>query len=262
MEAISLDYKQFGNPDHETIVIVHGLFGLLDNWQTIAKALSDTHQVHILSLRNHGKSPWTESMNYDLMAEDISLHCKQHGLHDITLIGHSMGGKTAMNTARLFPELVSKLVVVDIAPKSYPPHHQHILDACKQMESLNLDSRQAAETIFKNAQIEPTVIQFMLKNLKRREDNTLGMKFNRRVLNKCMHHLMAAPESRFSSNLPTLFIRGGNSDYILSDDIEDIKYRYTKARIVTLKDTGHWLHAEKPADFIQIVKLYLTKQEQ
>ena len=165
---MQLNYKVFGEGD--PIVILHGLFGSLDNWQTIAKRLADQFRVYIIDQRNHGKSPHSDTISYSVMAQDLKGFMETHGLNQSHVIGHSMGGKTALQFAVDFPAMVNKLVVVDISPRSYEGGHEMIFEALLGMEPADLRSRGEADEVLSKSIKEFGVRQFLLKNLARRKE--------------------------------------------------------------------------------------------
>ena len=261
---IELNYKEFGQG--EPIIILHGLFGTLDNWQTIAKQLSENHLVYILDLRNHGKSPHTEGvMSYHIMAEDVALFMQQNWMHSATIIGHSMGGKVAMQMAMDYPDLVEKLIVIDIAPKKYKGGHEEIFDALLNLDLTKLTDRKVAESYLMDKLKNDTgTVQFLLKNLSRRSDTVdagnpvnsgkgvgnFEWKMNLSVLNRDYQILMDTFEVTEKFEKDTLFIRGGNSNYIRDTDLENIKSIFPKAKLETVEGAGHWVHAEKPKELL------------
>jgi esterase len=261
---IQLNYKEFGQG--EPVVILHGLFGTLDNWQTIAKQLGETHLVYILDLRNHGKSPHTEGvMNYHILAEDVALFMQQNWIHSATIIGHSMGGKVAMQMSMDYPDLVEKLIVVDIAPKKYKGGHEEIFDALLNLDLSKLTDRKVAEVyLMDKLKNDVGTVQFLLKNLSRRTDNVdvgnpvnsgkgggFEWKMNLSVLHRDYHILMDTFEVTDTFDKDTLFIRGGNSNYIRDADFETIKSIFPKAKLETVEGAGHWVHAEKPKELLE-----------
>ena len=242
-----LHYKSFG--EGKPLLILHGFLGSLDNWQSIAKELAANYQVFILDIRNHGKSFHDPKHDYASMVEDVRYFINHLGLSEVSLIGHSMGGKIAMSFALKYPFLVSNLVVVDIAPKVYLPGHEDILHALSKVNPKELKSRQEAVDIISTYIDDPSVVQFLLKNLDRLGDGTFGWKMNLPVLIDQYRVMLAFP-SKGSFDGPTLFLKGEKSDYILPTDEENISTLFPNAKIVSIKDAGHWVHAENPVDFI------------
>ncbi len=240
------------------LLILHGFLGMSDNWKTLGRQFSEAgYQVHLLDQRNHGRSPHSADFSYDLMARDLKEYCDQHGLENIVLLGHSMGGKTAMFTATDFPKLVEKLIVVDIAPKYYAPHHQKILAGLQAVDQAKLDSRSKADEVLGEYVREKSVRQFLLKNLYWKEKGLLGLRLNIEVLSQAGETIgEELPVDRtYSGN--TLFIRGGKSSYIETTDHARIAQQFPGSQIQSITGAGHWVHAEKRKEFYQAVMNFL-----
>ncbi len=241
------------------LLILHGFLGMSDNWKTLGvQFASEGFEVHILDLRNHGRSFQSEEFSYELMVQDIVQYCQEHHLEKINVIGHSMGGKTAMLLAARFPELVDKLIVADIGPKYYAPHHQDILAGLNAVDFTLKPSRNEVQEILSDYIPDFGTRQFLLKNLYWQEPGQLAFRFNLAVFNAKITEIGVALPTELCFEKPTLFIRGGNSDYILDGDIPAIKEQFPKASIETIPNTGHWLHAENPALFYQLSLSYLN----
>jgi pimeloyl-ACP methyl ester carboxylesterase len=242
-----LHYKSFGEGD--PLLILHGFLGSLDNWQSIAKELAANYQVFILDVRNHGKSFHDNKHDYASLVEDLHFLVNHLGFSKINLLGHSMGGKIAMLFALKYPHLVTKLIVVDIAPKIYPPGHEDILQALSKVNPKELKSRQEAVDIISTYIHEPSVVPFLLKNLDREAYGSFSWKMNLPVLSSQYAEILLFPgEGIFDA--PTLFLKGEKSDYILPSDEPIIRQYFPNAKIVSIKNAGHWVHAENPVDFI------------
>ena len=239
------------------LLILHGFLGMSDNWKSLGTQFAVDFQVHMLDLRNHGRSIHSDDLSYEIMAQDVYEYCQEHNLSSINSIGHSMGGKVAMLLATSHPELVDKLIVADIAPKFYPQHHQDILAGLNAVDFSIQPSRSDVEAIMTKFVPDFGTRQFLMKNLFWKEPGQLAFRFNLAVFNKKMDEIgVALPQSaRFLK--PTLFIRGGNSKYILDSDFEDIKEHFPNSSIETIPNVGHWLHAENPAEFYQKVTSFL-----
>jgi pimeloyl-ACP methyl ester carboxylesterase len=249
-----LHYKSFG--EGKPLIILHGFLGSLDNWQSIAKELAANYQVFILDVRNHGKSFHDNKHDYPSMEEDIYYFIDHLGLSEVTLLGHSMGGKIAMSFALKYSLLVSNLIVVDIAPKIYQPGHEDILHALSKVNPKELKSRQEAVDIISTYIYDPLVVQFLLKNLDRLGDGSFGWKMNLPVLIDQYKEMLDFPSKGLFEG-PTLFLKGEKSDYILPSD-EPIMHQYfPKAKIVSVKNAGHWVHAENLVDFISETSIFL-----
>jgi pimeloyl-ACP methyl ester carboxylesterase len=241
------------------LLILHGFLGMSDNWKTLGvQFASEGFEVHILDLRNHGRSFQSEEFSYELMVEDIIKYCDEHHLEKINLIGHSMGGKTAMLLAARYPELVDKLIVADIGPKYYAPHHQDILAGLNVVDFTLKPSRNEVEAILSNYIPDFGTRQFLLKNLYWQEPGQLAFRFNLAVFNEKITEIGVSLPADLVFEKPTLFIRGGNSNYILDEDFEAIKGQFPMASFETIPNAGHWLHAENPALFYQLSLSYLN----
>jgi esterase len=234
-------------------VILHGLFGLSDNWQTLAKFWSQKYHVHLLDLRNHGRSPHSTEFNYDLMVADLAEFLTEHQLENPVIMGHSMGGKVAMNFALSYPEKLSKLIVVDIAPRPYPVHHQDIIDGLNAIGISTMTSRTQAEAALTPYIPEAETRLFLLKNLYRREDNSFGWRMNLAAIEKNIEEVGRETTSDTPFTKPTLFIKGEKSRYIQDKDIPSIQHLFPQAKIETVANAGHWVHAEAPEKFYQLV---------
>ena len=252
---MKLAYQETG--EGEAIIILHGLFGSSDNWLSVAKELSENYKVYLLDLRNHGDSPHTEEFTYAAMAEDIAEFVQQHQIKDPIVVGHSMGGKTAMRFSVEHPELLKKLVVVDIAPRYYPPHHQTILAGLKAIDVENLKSRKEADTVLSEYINELGVRQFLLKNLGRSKGGGYEWKLNLPVIDEKIENVGEAlgEDKRFDK--PTLFINGTTSNYIKKEDEEMIRTIFPNASIQPIEGAGHWVHAEKPEEFLSVLQSFI-----
>ena len=253
---MKLNYKSFGSG--EPLVILHGLMGMLDNWQSLAKDYAEHFEVYIIDARNHGRSPHSSEMNYEVMMHDLLEFCHEHDLSEIYLLGHSMGGKMAMKFAQNFPDFVSKLIIADIAPVSYPIRHDIIL---KGLESLNLNtikSRGEAERLLENYIPEIGVRQFILKSSYWLEKGKLALRFNLKAIRENIE-IIGEETTDAMFEKETLFIRGENSNYILNIYQGLIDEYFPKNTIVTLPNSGHWLHAEQPKMFLEETLIFLLK---
>ncbi len=248
---MKLHYRDLGQGT--PFVILHGLFGLLDNWQTLAKFWSQKYHVYLVDLRNHGRSPHSNEFNYDLMVEDLAEFITEHQLQNPVVMGHSMGGKVAMNFALRYPEQVSKLIVVDIAPRAYPVHHQDIIDGLNAVDIATMTSRTEAEAALVPYIPEAETRLFLLKNLYRREDNSFGWRMNLAAIEKCIEEVGQETTADTPFNKPTLFIKGEKSRYIQEKDIPAIQQLFPQVQLETIANTGHWVHAEAPEKFYQLV---------
>ncbi len=253
-----LHSKIYGQDQSGTpLLVFHGLFGMLDNWGTFGKEMGELFPVHLLDLRNHGKSFHSEEMSHDAMASDILNYMNVHGLEKVNLLGHSLGGKAVMQFAITHPEKVEKLIVVDIAPKAYPPHHQGIFKALQTVDFDQVKSRGDVESVLVEYIHDKPVIQFLAKNLYWTEDKKLNWRFNLNTLQEKYTEFVANAIKFGVFNGETLFIAGDKSNYILPQDEFLIKQQFRKERIVKIKNAGHWVQAENPLDFNHVVKEFL-----
>lgn len=249
-----LHYRTIG--EGKPLFILHGLFGSSDNWQTVGKKFAEYFKVYFVDQRNHGLSFHSDAFDYDLMVEDLHHLIQDLGEENIYLLGHSMGGKTAIGFAAKYPDLIDKMIVADITHKQYPMHHDEILAA---MDSLNLDeikSRGEADELLSKHIQDWGVRQFLLKNLYWREKGKLDWRMNLPVLKEKMPNILA--EIPFKTiNTKTLFIRGGKSNYILESDYPLLNEKFPYSEIYSLEDSGHWVHAESPQEFYDAVMRFL-----
>lgn len=241
-----------GKGNGQAFLILHGFLGMSDNWKTHGKQLSESgFEVHLIDQRNHGSSFWAEDFNYKVLVEDIKLYCEAHNLSNIILLGHSMGGKTAMLFAVEYPEMLAKLIVADISPKFYPLHHETILAGLNALDFETIKSRGEAEAILANFISDFGTRQFLLKNLYWKEKGQLAFRFNLKVLTKNIEEVGEALPFNAQFLKETLFLRGETSNYIMPQDNSLIAHHFPKAQIITIKKAGHWLHAENPQDFFE-----------
>jgi pimeloyl-ACP methyl ester carboxylesterase len=254
---MELNYKTFGRG--EPVVILHGLFGTLDNWQTIARQLAGNFSVYIIDQRNHGRSPHADVHDYPSMAEDLRHFMENHWMYRAHLIGHSMGGKTAMQFALEYPDMVNKLVVVDIAPRSYPEWHNHIFDALFSLKPEQFEDRKQAEEVLAKHIDDEGVRLFLLKNLSRKKSGGYELKMNLPVIRRHYADLLAGIDSEgHVFEKPTLFIRGARSQHILPGDEPLIRELFPNAIIKTVEDAGHWVHADQPEEMLKLLRDFLN----
>lgn len=240
------------------LLILHGFLGMSDNWKTMAMQFAgDGFEVHLLDLRNHGRSFHSEEFSYEVMAQDVYEYCIANNLEKVNILGHSMGGKTAMLFSVTHPELVEKLIVADIGPKFYPQHHQTILAGLNAVDFTKKPSRNEVEEILSRYVTDFGTRQFLMKSLYWQEPGQLAFRFNLSVFNKNIEEIGKALQENVVFNKPTLFIRGENSNYILDEDFDYIKNHFPDSRIETINNAGHWLHAENPKLFYEITSLFL-----
>ncbi|MEM9887027.1 MAG: alpha/beta fold hydrolase [Bacteroidota bacterium] len=253
---LELNYKSFGQG--EAVIILHGLFGTLDNWQSIAKKLAEEYYVFLIDQRNHGRSPHVVGLSYPLMANDLHDFMSQNWIHRAHVIGHSMGGKTAMQFALDYPDMLEKLVVVDIAPKAYEGGHELILNALEALQLIQIQNRKMAEKeLFNLGIVDLGVRQFLLKNLTRNKTGGYRWKMNLAEISKHYQNILANIESQEQFDGATLFIRGEQSDYILDSDETILKQYFPHSKLSTVKDAGHWVHASQPVALLDLLFEFL-----
>ncbi|MEN2436244.1 alpha/beta fold hydrolase [Weeksellaceae bacterium A-14] len=239
------------------LLVFHGLFGMLDNWGSFGKEMSEYFPVHLLDLRNHGKSFHTEEMSHDDLAHDILHYMEHYGLGTVNLLGHSLGGKAVMQFAVKYPVKVNRLVVVDISPKAYPPHHQGIFKALESVSFDQVRSRQDVEKVLSEYIHERSVIQFLMKNIYWTEDKKLNWRFNLKTLHEHYTDFVANAIKFGVFSGPTLFVSGEKSNYILPQDEFLIRQQFPNSKMIKIKNAAHWVQADNPKDFGDAVKDFL-----
>ncbi len=256
--GMKLHYRVLG--EGRPVLILHGLFGSGDNWQSFAKELSARgFQVVLADLRNHGQSPHSDEFSYQLMAEDIDELTKSFHWDKVVLIGHSLGGKAAMKYAFTHQQKVAGLIVVDISMRQYPVHHQSLIDVMKSLDFNAVKSRSEAQSVLSTQIKDEGVLQFLLKNLYWESDNRLGWRFNLKAIENNLDNVgeKIYPSSPYTG--PAMFAKGQNSDYILYDDEREIYEHFNQVEVITVPDAGHWVHAENPRFLIDAVESFLKK---
>ncbi|WP_111706286.1 alpha/beta fold hydrolase [Lutibacter citreus] len=241
----------------EPLLILHGYLGMSDNWKTLANKFAVKFEVHIIDQRNHGRSFHSDEFDYELLVEDLYNYIVDKGLQKVNILGHSMGGKVAMLFAVNYPELLNKLIVADIAPKYYKPHHEYILAALNVVNFEIQDTRKKVEEILKIYIKEPGILQFLLKNVYHKTKNKLAFRFNLQSLTDNNSEIGEALPSFTNFEGDTLFLKGENSNYIEKEDEGLIDAHFPNSKIITVKNAGHWLHAENPTQFYDEVVTFL-----
>lgn len=255
---MKLFFKKTG--EGKALFILHGLFGLGDNWNSFSKYFSSIgFCCYAIDLRNHGRSPHSDDFSYESMAEDVRELMDEEGLAKVILLGHSMGGKVAMFFADKYPERLEKLIIADIAPRYYAPHHQSVLSALHSAQPENASGRKEVEEQLRISIHDEATLQFLLKNLYWNEEQKLDWRFYLSAIEKNIDNIGKAFQPSAPIDVPTLFIRGQRSGYISQTDETEIRQLFTRVMIVTVKDAGHWVHAENPIEFGEVVKNYLGK---
>jgi esterase len=245
-----------GQTSSPAIVLIHGLFGSYENLGVIERSLSSQYHVINLDVRNHGRSEHSNEMNYAVMADDLADTLDALQLNKVAILGHSMGGKLAMAFALTYPQRVTKLILADIAPVAYPPRHNSIFAGLKAVDLANLNSRSEADKQLSAFIDEAGVRQFLLKSLVK-DNERFHWRFNLEALQANYPALIGLPMVQGQFNGPVLFIKGGDSDYILPEHKADIMQLFPAAQAKIIQGTGHWLHAEKPAAFTKLVQDFL-----
>ena len=240
------------------LLILHGFLGMSDNWKTLGTQYAALgFEVHLIDLRNHGRSFHDTAFSYAVMVQDVLEYCAHYGLQTISVIGHSMGGKLAMLLATQQPDLVKQLIVADIGPKYYPQHHQEILTGLNAIHFSTQPQRNEVDAQLQAYIPDFGTRQFLLKNLYWETPGQLAFRFNLSVLTKEIEQVGAALPESAHYDAPTLFVRGGNSKYILDADWANILMHFPQAQLETIPQAGHWLHAENPALFYSITSHFL-----
>ncbi|MEM7371236.1 MAG: alpha/beta fold hydrolase [Bacteroidota bacterium] len=252
---MQLHFQSYGQGP--ALIILHGLFGSLDNWVSHARKLANDFSVYTIDQRNHGKSPHADRWDYDVMAEDLAEFMDQQGIMQAHLLGHSMGGKTVMKLAGSFPERIDKLIVVDMAPKAYSPHHTHIIETLLAVPLSSLSSRKEAELFLADRIDEWSVRQFLLKGLGRDDQKNFRWKFNLNTISLHYPRILEAVELEEPFEGPTLFLSGGKSEYVQVSDWPNIRDHFPFAQFEVLEEAGHWVHAEAPEAFLQTIRHFL-----
>ena len=252
---MQLAFNQFESPeesntDKQTILILHGLFGSKRNWQSIARQLSEHFRVFTLDLRNHGESKHTDAMRYEYMADDVLQFITDHTLEEISVVGHSMGGKVAMQMALQYPEIIKRLVIIDIAPVKYQHSFNDLIDSLKSLPLEQISSRHEADKYLRSTVQPESLRHFLLQNLKSSEDG-FQWRINLDAIQANIDSLMDFPadHKHMQYQNPVLFLKGEKSDYINHQYERQIFKIFPNALFITIAGAGHWLHAENP-DFV------------
>ena len=241
------------------MVILHGLFGMGDNWKSLAKKFAADFEVHVVDQRNHGRSFHSDDFSYELMVHDLLYYFSRHHIEQACILGHSMGGKTAMLFAVEFPDLVSKLIVADIAPKYYPPHHQTILQTLHAIDFKKITQRSEVDEILGARIKEPEVRQFLSKNVYRKHDHSFALRFNLAAIEENVNDIGDPLPAYTVYKGPVLFLKGADSGYIAEEDKDLIRMHFPEAEIRSVENAGHWLHAENPEKFYEYAMSFLKK---
>jgi len=268
---MKLFYRKFG--EGVPVIILHGLYGSSDNWITIGRSLSEKYEVWLLDLRNHGKSPHSSEHNYDVMQEDLKEFMDDNRIDKAILIGHSMGGKVVMQFAVNNPEMISHLIVLDISPKSYlfslniesdTLDHKNIMESMLNVDFKNVEHRSELDNLLSKRIRSNRIRQFILKNVKRKEDKTFGWRLNIKALYANLEKILDGFSDLGQgigeeiTGFSVLFVKGENSDYITEEDRDKIQNIFPYAEFETINNAGHWLHAEQPDDLLKTLKNFIN----
>ncbi|WP_103018953.1 alpha/beta fold hydrolase [Salinibacter altiplanensis] len=254
---MELFYNQYGDSG-SPLIILHGLLGAHGNWHTLSRtAFQDAARVYAVDQRNHGRSPHADRMDYSTLAADLRRFTDHHDLGPAAVLGHSMGGKTAMQTALEYPDRVDRLIVVDMAPRAYPPHHTELLDALARIDPEGYESRDAIDEALAEDVSSWPIRQFLLKNLDY-DGETYAWRMNLDAIRAHYDDITAALPTTSPFEGPALFVRGGASDYVTDEDREGIRARFPNAELVTIDGAGHWVHADAPDALAAVVTDFLS----
>ncbi len=257
---MDLFYRRYGAAGSQPIIILHGLFGISDNWSSYARRIAmEGFDVFVIDQRNHGQSPHSDNFNYLALTDDLFDFIDEHEIEDPILIGHSMGGKVAMRFALENSQLIKKLVVVDITLKSYGPRENHlkIINGMKKVDFSITKTRGDVEKQLSTVIPELRIRQFIMKNL-HRKDNTFEWRIYLKGLENNLQQMFDAIDTITKFEKPTLFVRGGASNYILPQDYDQIRYNFPNAEIITIEGASHWVHVEAMEQFYQLTMGFAT----
>lgn len=233
------------------LFIIHGFLGMGDNWKTHAKKIAEKgFKVHLIDLRNHGKSFWSNDFSFEIMVEDLYKYAEYHNIKRFSILGHSMGGNICMLFAQKFPELLEKIIIVDIIPKQYKPHHESILSGLKSIDFDKIKSRKLVDTHLAKYIDDERVRQFLLKNLHWVDKESLGLKLNIEVLFQFKDKLSIKLKKEINFDKPSLFLYGDSSVYVDESDFPILYSNFPNIKIIKVPSSGHWVHADNPSFFI------------
>jgi len=253
---VSLNYKTFGQGP--PLIILHGLFGMLDNWKSIGTRLAEDFSVYLVDVRNHGRSPHYPTHSYAEIAADLNQWMEEQWIYEATLVGHSMGGKAAIQYAYDYPDHLDKLIVVDIVPKTYSGGHESIIRALQAVPIDQVTSRSEVEASLQTTISDRGVILFLMKNLTRKKEGGFQWKMNLPVIaNNYTSQIMASPTYQDRIEVDTLFVRGSKSNYISDADLPLLDNLFSQYRLETCHGAGHWVHADKPEELITLFKDFI-----
>jgi esterase len=257
--SVALHYRVFGEAQstRPTVLLLHGLFGSGGNWQRIARRLEDRWTVLVPDLRNHGRSPHAPGMSYPEMASDLAGLLDRLGIDSAMVVGHSMGGKAAMQLALDAPDRVSRLVPVDIAPVTYPERFGQVIEALSGIDLSRLGQRSEADAELANSLDSEAVRQYLLQNLVR-VDGHWAWRFNLDALAARVAELAAFPVHEGAYPGPALFVHGADSDYVLPEHRDSILARFPRMQLHAVDGAGHWVYSEQPEAFVRVLEQFLA----
>lgn len=254
---MQLHFREYG--EGQPMIIIHGLYGISDNWVNHARILAENYKVYIPDMRNHGQSGHSNFFNYEVMAEDITEFIEQHEIENPVIMGHSMGGKIAMKFALDNPDLVQKLIVIDMSMRQYNlrAFHSKIINAMLDIDFSKVKSRKEVDDYLAKTIEDARIRLFVMKNLYWTERKTLSWRLNLKAIIENIDAIFEGISSQQSFNKPSLFIRGQKSDYVRDEDFDLIKKQFTNSELKTIPNAGHWVQADEPELFIKILKDFL-----
>lgn len=241
-------------------MILHGLFGSSDNWYTLSNVFAEKFKVYAVDLRNHGRSPHSDVFDYKSMADDLRDLLVHESVNSTFLLGHSMGGKTAMQFALTYPERVDRLIVVDIGIKAYPMQHDRLFEALFALKLNQYTTRSELDAALSGYVGDYAVRQLLLKNVARDDEGKFKWKIDIRSLRRNYDKINSSIETTRQFAGPTLFIRGANSSYILEEDLMQLRGTFPRADFVAVQNAGHWVHAEAPGEFARVIVEFLSER--
>ena len=251
-----LNFKIIGQG--KPIIILHGLFGMLDNWLNMAKRLEDAgHMVVLVDQRDHGRSEHTNDFSYPLLADDLLHFMEENWIHEAVLIGHSMGGKTGLQFISEHEHMISKFIAIDIGPKKYIGGHQDVFDALFSVDITHLQSRHEAESVMMTKLHDYGTVQFLMKNLTRKKEGGFEWKMNLPLLFAKYENILEGIVFSQPCLTETCFIRGEKSNYILDDDMGDILNVIPNSQFITIPDAGHWIHVDNPNELFNQINDFI-----
>jgi esterase len=257
---MELFYRHYG--EGRPVVILHGLFGMSDNWVTFGRRLSEKNfSVFIPDLRNHGHSPHSEDFNYTLLSDDLHDFLQQNNIINPILIGHSLGGKVVMNFTLNFHAVEGKRIIIDMGIRKYGMHNEEVLQAMMNVDISTKKTWQEIEEALAKKIQSKKVIQLMLKNVQKNNDSTFKWKLGLEAISNNFHEIFKAVESSEKPNIPTLFIAAENSDYISESDMTEIRKIFPSSEYTSIPGSSHWVHADKPDELLEAVTRFIGKDE-